>query len=114
PYAAVAYLNCNLGSVINPPGWDDWSNTANDSTARFSEYQDTSTNAVNRVPWSSQLTAAQAALYTPLNVLSTTNANPPVVDNWNPFNVMNSVPPTCVPSSTMTPLSATATPTRTF
>src|ERR1019366_7974523 len=91
PYAAVAYLNCNLGSVINPPGWDDWSNTANDSTARFSEYQDTSTNTVTRVSWSSQLTAAQAALYNPLNVLSTTNANPPVVDNWNPFTVINSL-----------------------
>ena len=103
PYAAVAYLNCNLGSVINPAGWDDWSNTANDATARFSEYQNTSTNAVSRVPYDTLMTAAQAAAYTTLNVLSTTYATTPAIDNWNPLNIISSVPGSCIPTTTVTP-----------
>lgn len=110
-YAAVAYLNCNLGSVINPEGWNDFGVASNETTARFSEYQDISTNTPARVSWSSQLTAAQAALYTTLNVLSTTYATTPVTDNWDPFTVINSLPASCIPSSTITPVAST--PTRT-
>lgn len=113
PYAAVAYLNCNLGSVINPPGWDDWNNTANDATARFSEYQNTSTNTVNRVPYDTLMNATQAAAYTTLNVLKTTYSTAPVTDNWDPSVVINNTVLSCGPTATSTPTKThtlTATP----
>ena len=86
-FAAVSFLNCSLSSCINAAGWDNWGDTANEATARYSEYKNTGAGAVisGRVTWSKQLTDAQAANYTYLNVLETTYANPPVVDNWNPM-----------------------------
>ncbi|MEI2708416.1 MAG: pectinesterase family protein [Chitinophagaceae bacterium] len=39
PNAAVAYINCNLGSHIIKEGWSNWKNTANEATARYSEYR---------------------------------------------------------------------------
>ncbi|MBN1129814.1 MAG: hypothetical protein JXA71_12545, partial [Chitinispirillaceae bacterium] len=70
---------------------DNWGNTANEATARYSEYKNTGAGATttNRVSWAKQLTDAQAANYTYANVLKTTYANPPVTDNWNPMATLN-------------------------
>jgi len=110
-YAAVSFQNCDLGSVINPGGYDDWNNTANDATVRYSEYNNTSTGTVSRVPYDTILTAAQAAAYTTLNVLKTTYATTPVTDNWDPSAVINNTPLSCAPTPTATPTAtATVTP----
>lgn len=78
PYAKVAFLNCELGKVINPKGWDNWSNPQNELTATFSEYNNTGVGAAlqQRVPWSKVLTAEDAQLYTTAKVLG----------DWNPDN----------------------------
>ncbi|MVN75154.1 pectin esterase [Hymenobacter sp. HMF4947] len=71
PYAKVVYLNCELGAVITPAGWDEWGKESNKQSAYYAEYQSTGpgANAAARVPWSHQLTAAEAQQYTRARVL---------------------------------------------
>ena len=77
PYACVIYLHCRLGPHIFPDGWANWNKTENYRTARYSEYdsQGPGANAAARVPWSHQLTAAEASKITLSEVFG----------NWNPL-----------------------------
>jgi pectinesterase len=79
PYAAVAYLRCEIGPHVRPEGWDNWRNPANEKTARYAEYKCTGPGAatVKRVPWSRQLTDEEAGKYTIRNVLGG-------ADGWDP------------------------------
>jgi len=76
PYASVTFLNTQLPDAIIPAGWENWHNTENEKTARYAEWDSTGTgaNAAARVPWSSQLTDAQATAITVDKVL----------EGWNP------------------------------
>ena len=79
PFASVAYLNCEMGGHIKPAGWDNWRNPTNELTVRYAEYRSTGpgANPGARVPWSRQLTAAEADQITVASVLSGSDA-------WNP------------------------------
>lgn len=70
PYANVVYLHCWLGKHILPEGWANWNKTESYKTARYAEYEDAGPGAspATRVPWSHQLTAAEANAITPGNV----------------------------------------------
>jgi len=72
-FAWVIYKQCTLGDLINPIGWNDWSKPAAClKTVNYDESQNTGPGAGTsaRVPWSHQLTAAQAANYTTETVLN--------------------------------------------
>ncbi len=71
PYAKVVYLACELGAVVQPAGWDEWGKESNKQTATYAEYQSSGPGAHPgaRVPWSHQLTQAQAEAYTRATVL---------------------------------------------
>lgn len=75
PYAAVIFMHCYLPSQICPAGWDNWHQTENDKTARFSEYENYGPGAVlnARVAWSHQLTKRQANDVTIRKVFSGTH-----------------------------------------
>lgn len=90
PNAAVVFLNTEMSDAVNPAGWNNWGKTENESTARFAEYNSKGSGArpKERVKWITQLTRQQAALHTVENVLKATYANPAVVDNWNPKQVI--------------------------
>ncbi len=63
PYAATAFINCELGGHIAPVGWHNWSNPDNEKTARYSEFGSTGVGAAKkseRAPWSRQLTTDEA------------------------------------------------------
>lgn len=79
PYAAVAYLYCEIGSHIKPEGWNNWRNPENEKTARYAEYRCTGPGAdrAKRVAWSKELTDDEAAKYTIANILGGK-------DGWNP------------------------------
>ena len=79
PHAAVAFIACELGAHIEPAGWHNWNKPDSEKTARYAEYASTGpgANPAARVPWSKQLTAAEAAAYTVPAIL----AGP---DGWNP------------------------------
>ena len=70
-YGQLAFINCNISSVIAPVGYINWSGTTNSSTCRFAEYPCPS----SRASWVTRLTASQAAAYTKSNVLGGWNPN---------------------------------------
>ena len=71
PYAKTVYLNCALGAMIRPEGWDAWEKESNKKTAYYAEYQSHGPGAApdKRASWAHQLTEAEARLYTRNNVL---------------------------------------------
>ena len=80
PYAAVAFIRCELGSHIKPEGWQHWNDTTdNGESARFSEYKSTGpgANPTARVDWSHQLSDDEVKNYTIESILGGE-------DHWNP------------------------------
>ena len=73
PTASVTYLNCWLGKHIINEGWNNWKNSSNELTARYSEYKSTGpgANPSARVSWSKQLTDEQASTFTTQKILGT-------------------------------------------
>jgi pectinesterase len=80
PYSRVIYINTELPASLNPAGWNNWNNPANEKTAYYAESNSTGpgANPTARVPWSHQLTPAEARPYLPANFL---RGN----DHWNPI-----------------------------
>ena len=74
-YANVVFMNCELGSFINPEGWSNWHDTDRYKTAFYAEYHNYGPGAdtTQRVAWSKQLTEAQAQKYTVENILGLSN-----------------------------------------
>lgn len=79
PFSRVVYINTELPSDVRPAGWNNWGKTANQQTAYYAEFNSTGpgANPSARVPWSHQLTAAQAKPFFPAKFLSGK-------DHWNP------------------------------
>lgn len=77
PYAAVVYINCNIGAHILPEGWRNWNNTDNYKTARYAEYKNTGlgVDISQRVTWAKQLSDEEVKNYTIQNIFG----------NWMPI-----------------------------
>jgi pectinesterase len=71
PTASVAYINCWMDKHIQPEGWNNWKNLANETTARYAEYNSSGpgANPAARVKWARQLTDEEAKKYTLKNIL---------------------------------------------
>jgi pectinesterase len=78
-YSRVVYINTELPADLNPLGWNNWNNPANEKTAYYAESDSTGPGASpsTRVPWSHQLAPAQAKPFLPATFLRGK-------DNWNP------------------------------
>ncbi|WP_342332718.1 pectinesterase family protein [Pedobacter sp. FW305-3-2-15-E-R2A2] len=76
PYAKVVFINCDLGSMIRPEGWNNWGKESNEKTAFYAEYKSRGkgANAKKRVIWSHQLNEAEVLEYSLIKVLR----------GWNP------------------------------
>lgn len=70
PYAHTLFMNCQFGKHILPVGWHNWSNTQNETTARYCEYDNHGEGAATkeRAAWTRQLTKKEAAKVTLENV----------------------------------------------
>lgn len=70
PYAHTLFMNCQLGKHILPVGWHNWSNTQNETTARYCEYDNHGEGAATkeRAAWTRQLTKKEAVKVTLENV----------------------------------------------
>jgi pectinesterase len=92
-YASVTFMNTSMTNCIKAAGWNDWGNAANQSTARFNEYNNSGAGYTpsSRVSWSHILSSSQASSYNKLNVLKATNASTQVTDNWDPTSTLNSI-----------------------
>jgi pectinesterase len=79
PYAAVAFIRCEMGTHIVPAGWHNWNKEEPSSTARYAEYKSTGPGArpEARIGWSRQLTTEEAERLTPKYIFNT-------LDHWDP------------------------------
>jgi len=75
PYAYTLFMNCEIGRHIRPEGWFNWSNPANEKTARYLEYNNSGegANTGNRVNWSKVLSKKEAQGVTKENVFLLNN-----------------------------------------
>lgn len=82
PFAATAFLRCELPAQLRPEGWHNWGNPTNELTARYAEYNSTGpgANTTARVKWAKQLSDAEAKDYTIANILKGK-------DSWSPQRV---------------------------
>jgi pectinesterase len=80
PYSRVIYINTELPADLDPAGWNNWNNAANEKTAYYAESGSTGAgaNPSTRVPWSHQLSPAETTQYLPANFLAGS-------DHWNPL-----------------------------
>lgn len=62
-HAKAAYLSCEMGAHIVPAGWDNWSNSENEKTARFIEYDSTGPGAGHTRAFGAKLSKQEAAQY---------------------------------------------------
>jgi pectinesterase len=78
-FAKTVFIRSYLGRHILPEGWHNWSKPAAEKTAFYAEYQNTGEGASTgqRVPWSHQLTDAEAMTYSAKEILK----GP---DRWDP------------------------------
>jgi pectinesterase len=83
-YSRVVYINTSLPTELNPVGWNNWGRAANEATAYYAESGSTGPGASpsTRVPWSHQLTAAEAKQYLPATFLSGPKKGH---DHWDPI-----------------------------
>lgn len=63
-YAKTAFVDCKFGAHINPLGWDNWNNAANELTVCYQEYtvKDVSELREKRVPWADCFEAGEEKL----------------------------------------------------
>ena len=82
PYAAVAFVRCEMDSHIDPAGWNNWGKAENEQTARYFEFGNTGPGAKRdkRVAWAKELSKDEAGKLTPAAVLGGS-------DGWNPSRV---------------------------
>jgi pectinesterase len=80
PYSRVIYINTNLPATLDPAGWNNWNNPANEKTAYYGEFgnKGPGANLTARVSWSHQLTSEQANQFLPQNFLRGD-------DRWDPI-----------------------------
>ena len=85
-YAKTVFLNCELGSHILAEGWHDWEKDGKPDTKKnsyYAEYKSFGPGASGpRVPWSHQLTDAEAAAYSFEKVMYQSQDG--IV--WDPYN----------------------------
>ncbi len=78
-YSNVIFLHTEMAGVVRPVGWHNWNFPEREKTARYREFDSTGAgaNMQARVPWSRQLTKAEARAITVAKVLGGT-------DGWQP------------------------------
>ena len=78
-FAAVAFIECEMGDHVRPEGWHNWSKPEKEKTSRYAEYGSTGPGGdmAGRVGWAKKLTKAEADAASVANVLGGT-------DGWKP------------------------------
>lgn len=76
-YCRTVFINCTLGSLIDPEGFMPWSGDLNLKTLFYGEYgnKGPGSNRAKRVPWSSLIPAKNIAVYSVENFIQ--------ADEWN-------------------------------
>jgi pectinesterase len=64
-YSRIVYINTELSADVTPQGWNTWGKTPGIPQAFYAEFKSTGlgANPSARVPWSHQLTVADARAF---------------------------------------------------
>ena len=83
-FAKTAFLNCEMGDFITPEGWDNWSNSDNEKSVTYLEFQNTGSGSERsgRVNWSRELTAREANGFIADKILAPFGWEPEKDKNW--------------------------------
>ncbi|MES2653167.1 MAG: pectinesterase family protein [Bacteroidota bacterium] len=83
PYAKSVFINCELGKMIKPEGWNNWGKESNEKTAFYAEYKSTGpgANAKSRVAWSHQLNEVSVKEYTLEKIFNGWNPREEIANN---------------------------------
>lgn len=86
PFARTVFLRCVLGGHVLPAGWHNWSKPDAERTAFYAEYRCTGegANRAQRVPWSRELTDAEASSYTAKQIFSASSSAAGFAADWVP------------------------------
>lgn len=89
-FAKTVFIGCNLGAHILPEGWHNWNKKPAEASAYYAEYESTGLGASvsTRVPWSKQLTASEARLYTLDNIFAKESYRAGFDEDWNPSSLL--------------------------
>ena len=81
-YAAVAFIDCELGDHIRPEGWHNWGKSNREQTSRYMEYGSTGPggDVTQRVGWTKPLTKVEAEAITAAKVLAGKDAWDPTAE----------------------------------
>jgi pectinesterase len=84
PYSRVIYIDTEMPAEVNPVGWNNWGNPANEATAYYAEFGSKGPGASRstRVAWSHQLTGEEARQYLPATFLAGPQKGP---EHWDPI-----------------------------
>lgn len=78
PFAATAFIRCDIQGKLRDGAWHNWGKETNEQTARYVEYGNTGPGAeVDRAPWISRLNDAEGAGYQLAHILRGD-------DRWSP------------------------------
>ncbi|PTT01708.1 pectinesterase [Pedobacter sp. HMWF019] len=86
-YAKTVFRQCELGAHIRPQGWHNWSNPEAEKNSFYAEYKNTGagSSTTERVAWSKQLSAKQAAAYTLEKVFTKSINSSAAEGSWYTF-----------------------------
>ena len=78
-FSSTIFLNTEMSNVVRPEGWNNWNLPEREKTSRYAEFNSSGpgASAKTRVPWSRQLTPAEANAITVEKVLGGS-------DKWDP------------------------------
>jgi pectinesterase len=78
-YSAVAFVNCEMSSVVRPEGWHNWDQPIREYTSRYCEFGSKGEGAQldQRVRWAKELTEKSAEAFSIKSVLGD-------YDGWDP------------------------------
>jgi pectinesterase len=84
PYSRVVFLNTSLPAEIDPAGWNNWANPANETTAFYAEFNSSGpgVGTLTRVPWSRRLTVEEVGSFLPRRFLAGPKSGP---GHWDPI-----------------------------
>lgn len=83
PYAKSVFINCDLGKMIRPEGWNNWGKESNEKTAFYAEYKSKGpgANVKPRVSWSHQLDEVMVKEYTLDKIFSNWDPRAEIIEN---------------------------------
>ena len=85
PYSRVVFMHTELPAALSPAGWSRWKSTdTGEPLAYYAEFDNSGPGArpADRIPWSHQLSAAEASAFEPGSFLR--HGSAPGQPDWDP------------------------------